>query len=138
MKKRQKKTASALAPKPKPYTTQQEQDTVIGKTIFWTFLVGLVVVMIIASALSDGSAAVVSITCGSWCMMFGIYVLIGLWLKLDHARVAAAEQNKEYNRKVLNHPWGKRDKKNCLETGIIYTSLGLALVILGIVYIFAH
>ena len=96
MKKKTKKASSKLTPKLKPYTIQQEQDTVIGKMIFWTFLVDFVVVMIIASVLSNKSLPAVAITCGSWCMIFGIYVLVGLWLKLDHARVAAAEQAKEY------------------------------------------
>ena len=132
---KEKKTSSALAPKPKPYTIQQEQDTVIGKMIFWTFLVGFVVVMIIASVLSNKSLPAVAITCGSWCMIFGIYVLVGLWLKLDHARVAAAEQAKEY-KNVLRRAWGKKDNKNCLEAGIIYTSLGLLLVIVGVIAIY--
>ena len=105
----------------------------IGKIIYWTFLVGMMVIMTIfglSHRFAFGWLNMV-VAVGIWMLIFGLYVLIGFLLKLDHARVAAAEQCKEY-RNVLNRAWGKKDKVQCLETGIMWSALGVLLIVFGL------
>ena len=105
----------------------------IGKIIYWSFLVGIIVIMAVFAICNTFAFGWFNMTVavGIWSLLFGTYVLIGFWLKLDHARVAAAEQCKEY-KYVLNRAWGKKDKEQCLETGIIYGVLGLLMLVGGL------
>ena len=125
--------------KPRPHTKAEENDIVIGKVIFWGFIIllPLLAFVLYLASRGEGSEANIIGLIGwiiifSLVILFGSYLILGVIFKWNHARACA--RSFIYNaRKIdLRDPWTAEEKRESLMMGIFLTVSAIALIVLSL------
>ena len=131
MKKKQKKGKYAGVKKLKPYTFKQENDIFLGKVLSWSFIMFYPATAWLALVMS-WHERVLWLVLGVVTLLFGIYNLMGLIFKWDHARVCTKHIMKKTYKFDIRNAWSKEDTKDSITIIAIFGILGTLCLICSI------
>lgn len=125
---KKQKRKSVHIVKQKPYTIKQENDIILGKIIMWSFLISFPITGLLAVGMS-WKINVCLLLWGILSLLFAVYNLFGVILKLDHARVCTKNFLKKTYKFDIRNDWNKEDIKDSTSVVVVWGIFGVILLV---------
>ena len=126
--------------KQRPHTKAEENDIVIGKVIFWGFIILLPLLAFVFYLASRGESSEANII--GWIgwiiilslvILLGSYLILGVIFKWNHTRACAGSFIYNARKIDLRGPWTAEEKRESLMMGIFLTVSAIALIVISLI-----